>query len=56
VYKKEKQAIETFPDKKYMVVFVDKTRSDERDLQLLYYTDLKYNKWSELGYCSIQPQ
>jgi replicative DNA helicase len=46
-----KEEIILKPDKKYMVVFLDKTRNDEGDTTLLYQFDGAWNKWTEIGYC-----
>lgn len=40
-------------DKKYIVLFIDKTRSDESGICLLYQWDGAWNNWKELGYCTI---
>lgn len=49
-YKKE--LITTYKDSKYQVIFIDKTRSGETDVQLLYKVDMQWNKWQELGWCT----
>lgn len=41
-------------DKKYVVIFLDKTRNDERGQCLLYYVNGAYNTWQEIGYCTIK--
>jgi hypothetical protein len=40
-------------DKKYLILFLDKTRNDEDKQTLLYHFDGKYNKWREVGYCTV---
>lgn len=40
-------------DKTYVVVFIDKTRNDENAKCILYEWKSVWNKWEELGYCSI---
>lgn len=41
-------------DKTYVVIFVDKTRNDERGQCLLYQVNGAYNTWQEIGYCTIK--
>lgn len=55
-YTKIKEEIELNPDKKYMIVFLDKTRNDEGDTTILYQFDGAWNKWTELGYCTPKHQ
>lgn len=40
-------------DKKYMVLFLNKTRSDEDGQTLLYQWDGAWNRWIEIGFCTI---
>lgn len=40
-------------DKKYMVLFLNKTRSDEDGKTLLYQWDSAWNRWIEVGFCTI---
>lgn len=40
-------------DKKYMVLFLNKTRSDEDGQTLLYQWDSAWNRWLEVGFCTI---
>lgn len=40
-------------DKKYLVLFLDKTRNDEDKRQILYSFNGRYNVWQEIGYCSV---
>ena len=40
-------------DKKYMVLFLNKTRSDEDGQTLLYQWDSAWNRWIEIGFCTI---
>lgn len=51
-----KEEIELKHDKKYRLIFLDKTRNDEGDVCLLYQFDGSWNKWVELGYCSPKHQ
>ncbi len=41
-------------DKKYVVIFLDKTRNDERGQCVLYSVNGAYNTWQEIGYCTIK--
>ena len=42
------------PEKRYIVVFINKTRNDEDSNQILYKWDAQWNKWNEIGYCTIK--
>jgi replicative DNA helicase len=55
-FTKIKEEITLSPDKKYRLVFLDKTRNDEGDVVLLYQFDGSWNKWTELGYCTPKHQ
>lgn len=55
-FTKIKEEILLKPDKKYRLVFLDKTRNDEGETVLLYQFDGAWNKWIELGYCSPKHQ
>lgn len=48
-----KQNIELDPEKKYLVAFLDKTRNDEDGIQILYEWNARFNKWTEVGLCTI---
>ncbi len=48
---KVKEEIELNPEKKYRIMFLDKTRNDEGEICILYQFDGAWNKWIELGYC-----
>lgn len=50
-YGKSKEMLTLDPEKKYMIVFLDKTRSDESGVCLLFQWQSHFNKWTELGYC-----
>lgn len=39
--------------KRYRIMFLDKTRNDEEDICLLYQFDGAWNKWTEIGYCTV---
>lgn len=54
IEKKEKEMIQLDPDKKYLVVFVNKTRNDDAQHQILYQWDSHYNKFKEIGFCDIR--
>lgn len=51
---KIKEFITLQPDKKYIVAFINKTRNDEDNNQILYQWDSQWNYWKEIGYCTIQ--
>lgn len=51
---KEKEILSLDPEKKYRVVFVNKTRNDEGGKEILYEWNSIWNKWDEVGYCTIQ--
>ncbi len=55
-YTKIKEEFVLNPEKKYMIVFLDKTRNDEGDTTLLYQFDGAWNKWTEIGYCTPKHQ
>lgn len=40
-------------DKKYIVTFLDKTRNDDDKIQILYEFNGRFNRWKEIGYCSV---
>ena len=46
--------IELDPEKTYYVCFVNKTRNDEGDRQILYEWRGAWNRWYEIGYCTIR--
>lgn len=50
---KIKKIIQLDEDKKYIVVFLDKTRNDEDKQQILYEVNGRFNSWKEIGYCHI---
>lgn len=50
---KVKEMITLDKDKKYLVAFLDKTRNDEDKQTILYEWNGRFNKWTEIGYCSI---
>jgi prolyl oligopeptidase PreP (S9A serine peptidase family) len=52
-YTKIKKLITLDKDKKYIVVFLDKTRNDEDKQQVLYEVNGRFNNWKEIGYCNI---
>lgn len=51
---KIKEPFITDKSKKYMVAFLDKTRSDENGQTILYQFDGQWNRWIEIGFCTIQ--
>lgn len=52
-FTKVKEIIQLDKDKKYLVAFLDKTRNDEDKQTVLYEWNGRFNKWTEIGYCSI---
>lgn len=52
-YTKIREMIDLDPTKKYVVAFLDKSRNDETGIQVLYETNLRFNRWKELGYCHV---
>jgi len=51
---KEKNYLTLDPEKKYIVVFINKTRNDEDSNQIIYQWEAQWNKWNEIGYCTIK--
>lgn len=51
--KKVKEMIQLDPDKIYTVCFLDKTRNDEDKKTILFEWQGHYNKWKEIGFCTI---
>ena len=51
-YTKIKETYTMSPDKKYLILFLDKTRNDEDAQTILYEFNGRYNLWKEIGYCS----
>lgn len=47
-----KEKIELDPNEKYYIVFLDKTRSNESDVCLLFEAKLHVNEWREIGRCT----
>ena len=52
--KMEKEYILLNDDKKYIIVFLDKTRNDEDKQTLIYEVNGAFNAWKEVGYCSVR--
>lgn len=50
---KIKEMITLDPDKTYVVCFVDKTRNDDNAKNILFQWDTVWNRWVELGFCTI---
>lgn len=40
-------------EKTYYICFIDKTRNDEGDRQILYEWKSAWNRWYEVGYCTV---
>jgi replicative DNA helicase len=55
-FTKIKEEITLKEDKKYRLIFLDKTRNDEGETVLLYQFDGAWNKWTEIGYCTPKHQ
>ncbi|QJI52406.1 replicative DNA helicase [Psychrobacillus phage Perkons] len=51
-----KEFIELKADKKYRIMFLDKTRNDEDDLAMVFQFDGAWNHWKEIGYCTPSHQ
>ena len=51
---KTKEYLTLDPEKKYTVIFINKTRNDEDNNQILFQWDAPWNHWRELGYCTIR--
>jgi len=52
-YTKIKKMITLDRDKKYIVAFLDKTRNDNDKQQVLYEFNGRFNKWEEIGFCTV---
>lgn len=52
-YTKIKQIVELDVDKKYIIGFLDKTRNDEDKQTIVYEFNGAFNKWREIGYCTV---
>ena len=39
-------------DKRYKIVFLDKTRNDDGNVCVLFEFEGNWNKWKEIGYCN----
>ena len=52
--KKIKEMVKLNPDATYVVAFVNKTRNDDGDYQILYQWKGHFNQWKEIGYCTIR--
>lgn len=52
-YTNVKKPIDLDTDKKYMIIFLDKTRNDEDKKQILYSFNGRFNLWKEIGFCSV---
>lgn len=52
-YKGVRHMIELDRNKKYIVVFLDKTRNDDDKQQVLYEFNGRFNRWKEIGYCTV---
>lgn len=52
-YTNVRKLIPLDPEKKYIVAFLDKTRNDDDKIQVLYEFNGRFNRWKEIGYCSV---
>lgn len=52
-YTKVRYPIELDRNKKYLIAFLDKTRNDEDKQTIVYEWNSRFNKWTELGYCTV---
>lgn len=51
--KYRRQTVELDPRKKYMVLFLDKTRNDEDKRQIIYEFNGRFNLWKEVALCTV---
>lgn len=49
----QRTEIQLDKEKLYIVAFIDKTRNDDNAKCILFKWDSVWNKWTELGYCTI---
>ena len=52
-YTKVRKSITLDRDKKYLIAFLDKTRNDDDKQTILYEFNGRFNKWHEVGYCTV---
>lgn len=52
-YTNVRKSIQLDREKKYIVAFLDKTRNDDDKIQILYQFNGRFNRWKEIGYCSV---
>jgi replicative DNA helicase len=52
-YSKIRKMITLDKNKTYKIFFLDKSRNDETNVQLVYEFNGRYNKWTEVGYCTV---
>lgn len=52
--KKEKITIVPDSDSVYIVVFIEKSRTDKGRKQILYKVNGDFNLWNEIGYCNVK--
>ena len=52
--KKERITIIPDPDSVYIVVFIEKSRTDKGRKQILYKVNGDFNLWQEMGYCNVK--
>lgn len=52
-YTKVRRMIKLDRDKKYLIAFLDKTRNDDDKQTLVYEFNGRFNKWVEIGYCTV---
>lgn len=51
---KTNEMIQLDPEKKYKVIFINKTRNDEGNKEILYEWKGEWNTWIEIGLCHIR--
>lgn len=51
--KKERVDVQLEKDQKYLLVFIDKTRSDEDKAIIILKWRARYNEWTEVGYATV---
>lgn len=50
----ERKPIKLDPEKKYVLFFIDKTRSDDDKQVLIYRCNSRFNDWKEIGFANVE--
>ena len=53
-YTSDHESIKLDQNKKYKLLFLDKTRNSEGEIALIYQFDGAWNKWTELGFATVK--